>query len=102
MAKKVKFKNWNCIVTKSKYMDNDRIALVLTEEETGEPVATASVNVVEYPMGGFSERNFTFIKNYSENEGMLDALIEAGIVKDTGVKYPLSQWVEANLVKVLI
>lgn len=102
MPTKVRFKRWNCVVTKSKYMDNDRIALVLTEEETGEPVATASVNVVDYKMSDTTVEDYTFIKNYAENEGMLQALIEAGIVQDTKIEWPLSQWVSANLVKVLI
>lgn len=102
MPKKVRFKQWNCVVIKSKYMDNDRIALVLKEEETGEPVATASVNVVDYYFKQQDGENQTFIKNYSENEGILEALIEAGIVEDTGIEWPLSQWAKANLVRVLI
>lgn len=102
MPKKVKFKQWNCIVVKSKYMDNDRIALVLKEEETGEPLATASVNVVDYYFTKENGEHQTFIKNYSENEGILEALVEAGIVEDTNIEWPLSQWVKANLVRVLI
>ena len=101
MPRKVKFKQWNCIVVKSKYIENDRIALVLKEEKTGEPVATASVNIVEYDMSEKSAKDHTFIKDWSENKGMLQALTEQGIVEPTGVVFP-SGFVQAYMVKVLI
>ena len=97
---KVKFKKWNCIVEKKQYI-NGRIALMLTDEETGEPVATASVNIEEYRMSDRSKKDHTFIKDYSENEGMLEALIKAGIVEHTGLQFPIG-FVKASLVKVLI
>ena len=74
--KTVKFKKWNCIVEVGKYRNNDRIALKLVEVGTGKPVATATVNIPEAEL----EPNEVIIKNYSENEGMYQALFEAGII----------------------
>ena len=101
MPKKVKFKQWNCVVVKSKYIENDLIALVLKEEETGEPVATASVNIVDYDMSEESAKDHTFIKDWSENQGMLKALTEQGVVEFAGV-VQRTGFVQAYLVKVLI
>lgn len=69
-----------CRVFFSKYTNNDRVAIVLTDKETGEPYATASVNLVNQDL----EPDEVAIKNYSEGEGMLDDLVAAGIVEDTG------------------
>lgn len=82
-------------------MENDRIALLLKDAETGEPVATASVNIADYHFSDDLKETHTFIKDWGENKGMLKALVEQGIVKDTGVKWPTG-YVEANLVEVLI
>ena len=80
----VQFKEWKCSIDIYKYQNNDRMAIELigypgTEEE-GEPIAYATVNIPEY----FLEENEIIIKSYSENEGMLDALEEAGVIKKTG------------------
>lgn len=72
----VKFKKWICNVEVSKYRSNDRIAIELVEASTGEPVARATVNIPEVDL----EPNEVIIKNYSENEGMYQALFEAGII----------------------
>jgi len=75
----VKFKEWLCNVEKHKY-SNGRLALRLTDIEDGSPIATATINIPEYPLG----EGFVIVKDYSENEGMLDALTKAGIVQHTG------------------
>ena len=82
-------------------MENERIALILKDAETGEPVATASVNIVDYTMSDKSAETHTFIKDWGENKGMLQALIDQNVVEDTGISWPTG-FVEANLVKVLI
>lgn len=74
---KVKFKQWNCIAEFSRYVDNDRISIRLTEEETAEPIATASVNLTF--IKGMTDNEIA-IKDYVENEGMVKALKEAGII----------------------
>src|SRR5690606_10426483 len=59
---------------------NDRPALQLIDAEDGSPIATATVNLPDLPAGP----NQVFIKDYSENEGMLAALVAEGVVKPTG------------------
>ena len=44
--KTVRFTNTVCKIERHRYM-NGRAAITLTDEETGEPVATASVNLVD-------------------------------------------------------
>jgi hypothetical protein len=76
---RVRFKNWDCVIQKCEY-GNGRPALQLVDASDGEPIATATVNLPDLPAGP----NQVFIKDYSENEGMLKALTEAGVVKPTG------------------
>ena len=47
--------------------------------EEGEPIATASVKLEDG-----TEEGYCFIKDWAENEGMLEALLEAGLVEITG------------------
>lgn len=54
--------------------ENGRTAISLSFN--GEPYMTASVNLPEYELA----ENEVFIKNYSENEGILMTLILAGII----------------------
>ena len=71
---RVKWAGKSCEVDYPRY-SNGRTAIVLTHR--GEDWATASVNVVAVGM----EPDEVGIKDYSENEGMLDALIAAGVVQ---------------------
>ena len=90
------FKDWQCTVRPVLYPDANP-GLVL-EELDGSPVATATINLPEWNkdlLGYFGDKNnlefvtgaklFCFIKNYSENEGMLKVLIDANIVHDLGL-----------------
>ena len=96
MTKKiVEFRGEQCRVEFAKY-GNGRIAIRLLIDETGEPMATASSNLV----GEEIEPNQTHIKDHSENSGILEVLVSAGIVKDTGVKHR-SGFCEYALVNVL-
>ena len=75
------FRNTNeCDVYFTKYRDNNRVAILLQDKETGEPYATASVNLPHQTL----KSDEVAIKDYSEGEGMLDDLVAAGIVEDTG------------------
>jgi len=71
----VRFKDWNCRIDFRKY-SNGRTAIVLVDPSDGEQVAVATVNIPELPLN----KDFVIIKDYTENEGMLDALISAGVV----------------------
>ena len=77
---KVNFAGFDCMVQKTYYGDNKRTALQLYDLTDGFPVATATVNIPEVEL----KDDEVLIKDYSENEGMLDALERAGIVWRTG------------------
>ena len=76
---RVRFRDWDCIVQKRQY-ENDRPALQLVDAEDGSPIAKATVNLPDTPAGP----NQVFVKDWSENAGILRALTEAGVVKPTG------------------
>ncbi len=78
----VRFGPYECVAYETRYPYGGAKAIFLIDARDGEPVATATVNVE-----GVSEtlpESEVLIKDYSENEGMLDALVEAGLVEDTG------------------
>lgn len=67
-------------VWRSAYMDNEMPALFLTDVE-GDSVAVATVNLSGYGIMPQEQGN-TFIKNYGENEGILDVLVKAGVISE--------------------
>jgi hypothetical protein len=78
---KVKLFDVECYVEFGTYPNGQR-SIQLIDASDDYPYATASVCIshVELPAGHVA------IKNYSENVGILEALVEAGIVTVTGVK----------------
>ena len=84
----VEFAGYECLAYETTYPSaaGGATAIYLVDTADGEPVATATVNVE-----GVSEKlpaSEVLIKDYSENEGMMDALIAAGLVRDTGRRVP--------------
>jgi hypothetical protein len=75
-ARRVEFRGWVCRVERASYGRTGRIALPLYAVEDGSPVATATVNLPELSLAA----DEVVIKDYSENEGMLDLLVAAGVV----------------------
>jgi len=61
---------------------NGQNGLRLFDPQTGEPYGTASTSLAQYSQ----QPNEVFIKNYAENEGLLEVLVNAGIVEDMGIK----------------
>jgi Domain of unknown function (DUF4313) len=96
-VKKLKYKEWNCSLVKEHYAYGGRVVLFLNDAENGEPIATCTTNVPKEPLAV----DEVFIKNYSENEGMLDFLVNAGVVKDTGRRIK-SGYVEIPVCKLLV
>lgn len=72
----VKFKSWKCFLVRSRYRINNRVSLQLIDANDSEPVATATVNVVDVEL----KEKEVLIKDTSENEGMVDALIKAKVI----------------------
>jgi hypothetical protein len=68
------------VAKKETYQDNGRIAIQIVTE-MGTPWFMATINLPEIPL----LPDEVIIKNYSENEGILDELLKAGIVEETGV-----------------
>lgn len=92
----MRFKQWDCELKFGQY-GNGRTAIQLIDKKDRDLVAVATVNMENDPL----EADEVFIKDYSENEGMLQALINAGIVKDTGERVA-SGWVMIPKAKLLI
>ena len=76
---------------------NGRPALILTDAEDGEgeEVCYARINMPVIPF----EEDEVIIKDYSENQGVLDALVKAEIVLRPHKEVPISQWVIAPICK---
>lgn len=69
----------NVQVYRSAYMADRAITAMVLTTEYGEQIATVSVNLAaynEYPV----DSDHIFVKNYGENEGIMEALIEAGVL----------------------
>jgi len=78
-----------------RYYENSRRAMELITKD-GEVICVATINIpeVDVPDG------HVLIKNWSENEGVLESLLENGVIEDTGIRIPTG-YVEAALCKVL-
>jgi hypothetical protein len=81
-----------CNVEIVRYYANNRPAIVLVDTFDGGPYARASVNLPEVEM----EADETAIKNWSENEGIMEILIDRGVISE-----PL-RFVESGFVSVPI
>jgi len=92
------FKKWHCKID-LKFYSNGRKAIVLSDKESEEPIATATVNIPQATLP--DDRNYCFIKNWSENDGVLQSLQEAKIIGEILAFYPTG-YAEAMLVKILV
>lgn len=94
MAKRVHFYNWDCNVKIESYAKGG-MAILLEDIRDGSPVATATLNIK-----GLKD-NEVAIKNYSENEGILEVLVDAGIVS-APIRYENSGYVKIPVCILLI
>ena len=74
----VKFMSWTCDPEAETYGNNGRERLSLYDSGDGEPIAVATVNIPEE----WCDDDEVFIKDYSENEGMVTALMNAQHIKE--------------------
>ena len=88
---------FECEIIKEKYQNNNRIALQAVDSDGIGPVAKLTVNLPDLPCPD----GFAWIKNYSENEGFMEQLIEAGILAEP-IDNTQSGWVTVYLCQVLI
>lgn len=92
----IKFLGFKCRLEKGQY-PNGRIALELIEIGTEEPVLVASINMISE----FLLKDEVIIKNYSENEGVLDVLIKSKIISEP-IRYVYTGWTTSPVCKLLI
>ena len=104
MYKQITFGTRLCDIRIAKY-SNNRTALQLFDADDGSPVATPTVNIVAVSDDQFEKiastvlcekERLLFIKDWSENEGILQDLIAQNIVTDTGTFIPTG-FVRANV-----
>jgi len=95
-TQEIQFKEWKCRLVFKQYY-NQRIAIELVEIGTDEPVAYATVNIPEIDL----KQSEIILKTYSENEGMLECLVDAGIVSKP-IKWIEGGYVEVPVVELLI
>lgn len=91
-----KYKTYQVYLKFDRYRNNGRTCIELREAQTHEPVMVASVNLVDAPL----ESGEIIIKDYSENEGVLDFLISNGIV-GRPKRWFSSGWVTVPVVDLL-
>ena len=80
----VKVYGIDCVIQLARYPDTERLALILLDKETREEMTVATTNMPHI----FLRSEEVMIKNWSENEGVLEALQRAGVVEPTGLTYP--------------
>ena len=95
-SRQVQFKRWLCDVKLAQY-SNNRPALQLVDAKNGDLVAVATVNFPDIHL----EPNQVIIKNYSENEGIAEALMKSNIIGPPLTKI-LSGFVTVNIHELLI
>jgi hypothetical protein len=99
---KVRFQDWDCILIQHQY-GNGRIALELIEDvadpeqEYAESIAICTINLPDQLINDGE----VIIKNYSENVGILEALIKANVVSQP-LCYLSSGFINAPVCKLLI
>lgn len=86
----VNFKKWICLVSLANY-DNNRVAILLNKLATGDSILIATVNLPEEELA----EDEVFIKGWSENEGIYEVLVTAGIVA------PYKSWVNLGCVNAI-
>jgi hypothetical protein len=78
----------NCMFCVNKYVHTKNLALSIYSEEEG-PITTCTINTDHVSKG-----DEIGVKNYSENEGMVDFLKNIGIIEGEPVHVQNSGWVE--------
>lgn len=88
----VNFAGFLCETRFGSYQNGDP-ALELVDPETGEPVARCTVFFPDRPTGPRK----IFVKDWSENDGMVDALIEAKIIEPECLEVVRTGFVDCGL-----
>ena len=95
MIYKTPYAEYDVVVIFERYQNN-RIAIELVDKNDGEPICMATVNIPEAPLAD----NEIIIKNYSENEGVLEFLQKNSYVGKT-LRMVQAGYAKANVVNLL-
>lgn len=82
--------SYDVVIQKGNY-SNYRTSLLLVDEHTGEPIIIATTNLIDEPL----EKDEVFIKDWSENEGVLKFLQDnkyvGKVITNVAVNYVFAQ-----------
>jgi hypothetical protein len=95
----VQFKDWRCRLYLASYSDGNT-ALSMYDTEDGSAITCVSINLAPVEAELLEDRALIYLKDYSENEEMLDLLVAEGIVERTGHTRQ-SGYIEAPLVRII-
>ena len=96
--KEVVFQGFTCRIVKDRYEHDGSIALSLVDKTDGQPVATATVCLPDLPL----REGHVAIKNYSENQGILEVLQKANVISDVIVTVPLNPFANVHICECLV
>lgn len=91
--------NFHGTLDLAKFAYNNNVPALLLYDDEGELYMTVSVNLPEHATK--LKPNQTFIKNWSENQGILEALQEQNIIGPVLFSVPTG-FVEAQAVEILV
>ena len=74
----VQFKHYTCRLVIDRYVHGGFPSLRLIDAQDGSPIATATINLIDYNLA--PPLNHCYIKEHSENQGMVEALVNANVV----------------------
>ena len=106
MATTISFQGIDCTAEIKQYSNNSIAIILLAANTPGnelqgifakQQVCTATINVPELSL----QPPYACIKDYSENQGVFDALLRAGVIEDSEMEYPLP-WASVRIAKVLV
>lgn len=92
-SKVVEFSDYTCAIRMEKYLSGAN-SIILVDVVDNFPVANCCVN-----LPGLADDEVA-IKNYSENEGILDALLEAKVISEP-VRFERSGFVNIPICKLI-
>lgn len=95
----VTHKGTDCDLYVGRYAEGMGVALQLVERATGEPWTKATVNIPE--MAHALLPGQVFVKDWSENEGVMAALEQAGVARRTD-RFVNTGYVRATIADLLL
>lgn len=93
---KIKFKKWKCEIVNVGEYSNGRIALELVDKN-GDMIADVTINIPETHLN----EGEIIVKDYSENEGMYETLLAAGVISKIK-RRAFSGYITAPIVDLLV